>query len=168
MIFADASVIIALAKIDRLRILKQLYEEVAISPQVKVEVVDQGRAINALEVRMVEKGLEESWINEVRPTFKEKRVAQQLMESSRLHQGEAESLALASLRKLTVLIDDKEARVVADTMDLKYLGTAGVLLQAFIKGFLNYEELEISIRDLGKVIWLPPDVVAEILKTAGR
>ena len=166
MIVADASVVIALAKICKLRLLKLLYEEVVIAPQVKIEVVDKGRTISTPEVRKVEKALEKSWIREVRPISKEKRFARRVIENTHLHEGEAESLALAFLRKLMVLIDDKEARAMAEAIDLEYLGSAGVLLEAFIKGFLDYGELENAVRDLGKAIWLSPDAVAEILKTA--
>lgn len=166
MIIADASIVIALAKISKLELLKLLYEEVAIGPKVKVEVIDKGKAINAREVKKIEKGLEEAWIREIRLTTKEKGLAGRILKDTRLDRGEAESLALASRRRLMIVIDDKEARAMAEAMDVEYLGTAGVLLEAFVKGHMSYEELEEAVRDLGKVVWLSPDVVVEVLKTA--
>ncbi len=166
MIVADASVLIVLSKIGRVRLLRLLYEQVVIGPVVKAEVVDRGKAISAAEVRQVEKGLEESWIREVLTTNREKRLIQRILDSIRLGEGEAESLALASTRKLIVLIDDKEARAIAKAMEIEHMGTAGVLLEAFIKRHLTYNELEEAVRDLGGVMWLSPDIVTDIMRTA--
>jgi hypothetical protein len=166
LVVADASVLIVLAKMGRVRLLRLLYEQVIIGPVVKAEVIDKGRVINAPEVSLIEKGVEESWIQEVRPTIKEKRLTQRVLEDTRLHPGEAESLSLACLREVGVLVDDKEARVIAEAMGVERVGTVGVLLEAFVKEHITYEELEKSVRDLGKVMWLSPDVVADVLRTA--
>lgn len=46
------------------------------------------------------------------------------------------------------------------------LGHCGVLLEAYVKEHIDYDELEDAVRDLGKATWLSPDVIADILKTA--
>lgn len=166
MIVIDASPLIALAKIGRLRLLKKVYREVAIGPVVKVEAVERGRDIKAPEVSQIELGIEEGWICEFKPTAREKKMVQRLLKSTRLDEGEAESLVLALCRKLMVVLDDKEARATAEAKGLKYIGTAGILLEAFMKGALSLDELEEAVRDLGGVLWLSPEVVAEILKKA--
>ncbi|MBI4287518.1 MAG: hypothetical protein HY671_03685 [Chloroflexi bacterium] len=166
MIVADASALIALAKIRKLRPLKRLYGQVAVGPQVKIEVIDQGREISAPEIRIVEIGLEESWIRQVRLMFREKRLVERILNSTHLHQGEAETLAIAASRKLPAIVDEKEARVMAEAMDIEHVGAAGVLLEAYVKEHMNYDELEEAVRDLGKATWLSPDVIADILKTA--
>ena len=91
---------------------------------------------------------------------------QGILRTTRLDEGEAESLALAQSRKLTLVVDDKEGRAIAATLDTPYLGTAGVLLEGFLKDRLSFEELEDTVQDLTRVIWLSPAVVAEILKRA--
>lgn len=166
MIVADASVLIALAKMQRLHLLKDVYGEAFVGPVVKTEVVDQGRTIVALGVEQVEKALEAGWLRLVRLSAKEHRIMQGILRTTRLDEGEAESLALAQSRKLTLVVDDKEGRAVAATLDTPYLGTAGVLLEGFLKGWLSFEELEDTVQDLSRVIWLSPAVVAEILKRA--
>jgi hypothetical protein len=110
--------------------------------------------------------MRESWLKEVRLTPREKDLARRLSKDTNLDQGEVECLALAHFRRLTALIDDKEARMIAESMGLKRLGTVGIFLEALSKGHMTYSELEEGIRDLGKVLWLAPDVVAEVLKTA--
>ncbi len=44
------------------------------------------------------------------------------------------------------------------------MGTAGVLLEAFFSGKVDFSGLEAAIANLSRVIWLVPDVVAEILR----
>lgn len=166
MIVTDASVLIALSKIGKLHLLKLVYKMVVIGPMVKEEVIDRGKAINALEVRHIEAGLREKWIRVVQLTGRERALMQRLTEKNRLGEGESESLALASIRSLMVMLDDKEARLMAEDLKVEYIGTAGILLAAFSRNRLTYVELETTIRDLGKVIWLAPDVVAEIFKMA--
>jgi predicted nucleic acid-binding protein len=133
-------------------------------PVVKAEVVDRRRAISVPGGEQVEKAFEDDWIQVVRVSTKEKRLDQRIRAQSRLHAGEGE--ALASSRGLRLIVDDKEARAHAETMNLDYVGTAAVLLEAFLEGHLNFEEIEDAVNDLSRTMWISPAVVAEILKRA--
>jgi predicted nucleic acid-binding protein len=165
-IVADASVLIALAKMRRLNLLKDVYGDTILGPAVKTEVVDQGREIGAPGVEQVEKALEAGWLRVVRLSVKEQRIMQGILRATRLDEGEAESLALAQSRNATLIVDDKDGRGMAATLGVAYQGTAGVLLEAFLKGRLSFEELEDTVQDLNRVMWLSPAVVAEILSRA--
>jgi predicted nucleic acid-binding protein len=170
-IIADATVLIALAKTGRLGLLRELYGEVAVGPRVKAEVVEGGREIHAPEVSVIEAAFAAKWMREVTPTSRERQLSRRISKGSRLHEGEAEAIALASSRGAMVLLDDKEARLMADATTVRYMGTAGVLLEAFFRGRLDFGGLEGAISELSRVIWLSPDVVAEILRRgreAGR
>lgn len=166
MIVADASVIIALAKMRRLELLREVYSEVVLVPAVKTEVLDQGKAILAPGVERVEDAVQKGWIQIARLKREEKLLAAKILKNSCLGEGEAQSLALAHSRKLMVILDDKEARAHADLLDLEYVGTAGVLLEGFLGGHLTFQQLEEDVQDLSRTIWLSPAVVAEILKRA--
>ena len=54
----------------------------------------------------------------------------------------------------------------AAMLGISYLGTAGVFLEAFLRGRLSLPQLEEAVQDLSQVIWLSPAVVAETLKRA--
>jgi len=166
LIVVDASAFIALAKVGRLRLLPEACGWAGITPAVRREVVEEGRAAGAPEVRQIERAIEEQWIREVRLSVAEKKLARQMVTGARLGKGESESLALARSRNWTVVLDDKEARWLAETAGVEYLGTAGVLLEAFVAGRFDYDELRDAVGDLAKVLWLSPDVVVEILKKA--
>jgi uncharacterized protein len=166
MIVIDASVLIALAKMRRLDLLRELYGDVLIGPVVKAETVDAGKRISAPGVQRIEKAIDDGWLQIARLSLKEKKTAQSVVSKSRLDAGEAESIALASSRKLIVIIDDKEARSFAEAMGVQFCGTAGMLLQGFVKRHLTLDQLDDAIQELSKAMWLAPAVVAEILKTA--
>jgi len=165
-IIADASAIIALAKIRRLELPSQVYGAVLVGPVVKVEVLDQGRAISAPGIEQVEDAIQKGLVQIARLSVKEKSLVQRILRSSRLHEGEAESLAIAGSRKLMVILDDREARAYAELLQLEFIGTAGVLLEAFLQRHLSLEQLEEAVEDLSGAIWLAPGVVTEILKRA--
>ena len=166
MIVVGASPLIALGKMRRLEILRELYGDVLMGPTVKEEVVDKGKIIGAQGVELIEKALDEGWIQVVRLSARERKTAQRIMKATRLDAGETESLALAQSRKKMVIVDDREARAMAAAMGLELIGTAGVLLEGFLKGHLTMEQLEDAVRELSRTIWLSPAVVAEILKRA--
>lgn len=165
-VVVDASPVIVLAKMGRLNLLKAVYAEVPMSPGVKSEVIDRGRARNAAEVRLVEGGFREGWIRELSPSSAEKELAGEILGSSGLGKGEAETIALGRLRNTAVVLDDKEARAVAQAMNVECVGTAGLLLEAFIRGALSYVALEEAVIELAGVMWISPEVVAEILARA--
>ncbi len=98
MIVADASPLIVFAKVGRLRLLKELYDEVLIGPVVKEETIDAGKVVRALGVEQLEAAMEDGWLQTVRLTSEEQNLLQQLGARSRLDQGETESNALASVR----------------------------------------------------------------------
>ena len=166
MIVADASVLIALAKMRRLELLGRVYGDVLIGPVVKAETVDAGKRISAPGVERIEKAIDDGWLQIARLSPKEKKTAQRIVSKSRLDGGEAESIAIATSRKLIVIIDDREARSFAEAIGVQFCGTAGMLLRAFVKKHLTLDQLDDAVQELSKTIWLAPAVVAEILKTA--
>ena len=146
--------------------LRTVYGAILLGPVVHHEVVAQGQRLHARGVEQVEQALEESWLQVVRPTTGEQKLTVRLLRTTRLDDGEAEALALASRRKLLLVADDQEARHVAEALGIAYIGTAGVLLEAYLRRHLTLAGLEDVLTDLTKVLWLSPTVVAAILKKA--
>ena len=166
MIIADASVLIALAKMRRLDLLKALYGDVLIGPQVKAETVDAGKRISAPGVERIEKALDDGWLQVARLSSKEKSTANRIISKGGLGAGEAECIALARSRRLILILDDRAARSFAEVMGITFLGTARMLFHAFAKKHLTLAELEGVVEALSQTIWLAPAVVADILKKA--
>jgi len=162
----DASVLITLAKIRRLTLLKVLYGQVLIGPVVKKEVVDEGKRVTASGVQYVEQALQDGWLRIATIGRSGRGMQERLAKTTTLHRGEVEAISIAKERGMILVVDDKEARSVANALGIKYLGTAGVLLAACRHKHLTLEEFEDAIGDLTRVLWLSPTVVAAILKMA--
>ncbi|WP_370623522.1 DUF3368 domain-containing protein [cf. Phormidesmis sp. LEGE 11477] len=116
-IVSDSTCLIGLERINRLDILPQLYSTFWIPPAVKAEV---GFALPWLKVRQVEN---QTLVNSFR---------------SQIGWGESEAIALAlELEAITILLDDKKARRVAEQFDLSMTGTVGMLLKAKRQGVVD-------------------------------
>ena len=168
MTVADAPPLIALARIHRLDLLQDLYEHVLIGSVVKAETIDAGRAVQAPGVERLEAAVDAGWLRVADPTDAQADLVQRLSQRSRLHEGEIESISLAHARKLPLVADDKEARSIAGIVGVPLVGTAGVLLQAYLQRSFGLDSLEKALRDLGETLWLSPSVVAEILRRARK
>lgn len=166
MIVSDASPLIALSKIQRLGLLRSLYEQVLISPAVRSEVLGSAEHVRPAEVAPVRTAMREGWIKEVPLKASESRFAELLSQNASIHRGEAESIALATLRRLLLIVDDKEARVIAASNQASFIGTAAVLLEGYLRNLYPFEELEEAVRELGRVIWLSSAVATEIFRRA--
>lgn len=115
---ADASVLIALEKIDLLPVLCKLYKEIVLPDAVVRELGNVN--ITCHSVRKVES-----------------RLINILMRDLNLGRGEAEVIALAYETGLKALIDDLKARKVAEDLGLSISGSIGVLLKAEKLGLIE-------------------------------
>jgi predicted nucleic acid-binding protein len=116
MIIADTSPLNYLILIDTVEILSELFEEVAIPPAVKQELLAPGAAEKVRK-----------WV-ETSPQWLKVKAISKIDESIRLGSGEIEAISLAvELRAAAILIDDKAARVSAKERKLKVIGTLGIL-----------------------------------------
>jgi predicted nucleic acid-binding protein len=62
------------------------------------------------------------------------------------------------------ILDDKAARSFAEVLGITFLGTAGLLFEAFLKKHWTLAELEDAVEALSQIIWLSPGVVSDILR----
>ncbi len=117
-IISDTSCLIALSKIDKLDILRKLYQEVIITREVQNEFGDSLPA----------------WIiiSEVKNKKK------QIEIETRLDKGEASSIALAlEISNSTLIIDEVKGRKIAKSLNINIIGTIGVLILADKKGLVK-------------------------------
>jgi len=161
---SNTSPLIALAKIGRLRLLKDLYGTVIIPPKVNEECIDKGKAIGAPDAYEIEKAVQEGWIKEATLDRKSRARVEHLMRHAQIGQGEAEALIVAQAKKLPVILDEADARAVARGLKIEYMGTLMVPYEAFVRRLIPHEELVAILTDLSKVLWVSPTVIAEILR----
>lgn len=163
---SNASPIIALAKIGRLQLLKNLYGLIFIPPSVKAEVVDKGKDLGAPDALEIEGAINEGWIKVAKLTKVQNHSVRRLVDRARIGLGEAGALTIARSRRMLVILDDKEARAMAKSFGLEYTSTVMVLYEAFVKKLISYDELLEDLTKLTRVMWISTDVITEVIKKA--
>ena len=127
-IIVNSTPLIALAKANKLEILKEMYEHIIIPEAVYREVTEKddvaAQRIEAarewIEVRKVDSNLDRR------------------MYKAKLHDGEVEVMLLAQeIGADAVVIDDGAARKTAEYLELPLTGTLGVMIKAKQRGLLE-------------------------------
>lgn len=130
-VVSNAGPLIALAKIGRFELLRELFGKLYIPQAVynEVVVVGTGRAGANETGQAVGDWIE---VQEVKDLVMVKSLL------TKLGKGEAEAIALALETKANlVLLDDYKARTTAEFMGLNMTGTVGMLSQARKKGLIS-------------------------------
>ena len=157
-IVVNTSPWIALSLCGEISLLNILYSEVYIPFAVKEEIMTGGeKSIGVCELRA------SSWVKIEKIIDAEK--VRLLHE---LDQGEAEVIILAKEKGIKyVLIDEKVARLQANVLGLKVVGTLGLLLKAKKKGLIPAVKPLIQ-KILEHGIWIKDEIVKGILKESGE
>lgn len=156
-VVVNSTVIIGLAKINRLDILKSLFEEVYISQSVYEEIISGGKGkYGVIEIK------QSDWIE----TKKVKNILAVRNLELDLDRGESETIVLAEeLCVDYVILDDERARDAARCLNLEVIGTIGLLVRAKKKGLVKkVKPLLDELRN--KKFWFSEDLYIEILKVA--
>jgi len=155
MIISDSSPLIALAKIGRSKLLRDLFKGIYISKAVHREVVVHGK--EKIGEKEVTQGIKKGWIKvlEVR-----EREPYALL----LGEGEGETIALAKERRARVVImDNRKGYILAKTLGITVIGTLGVILLAYKSGMSSNmrDELD-NLRENG--FWFSDRLYRELIK----
>ena len=161
MITSNSSPLILLAKINNLILLEKLYNKVTIPYEVYKEVVIKGKNENYSDAGLVEKFVNEFiFVKDLNQEYRKE--AEKL--KSILGSGESEAIALSVQEKSALLlIDNSEPRKIANLKGIKCRSTPGILLEAFRKKVITFDEYECLIMELSKYAWLSGDIVAYFL-----
>ena len=127
-VVSDTSVINNLAAINQLYLLQQLYGTILIPEAVYLELNDPSFPVaGATEVKTFD------WIQT--HVVSDHKLIRAL--SNELDEGEAEAIALAiEIQADRILIDERQGRLVAARLNLRYTGILGVLVEAKSQGLI--------------------------------
>ena len=154
----DSSPLIALAIIGQLDLLIKLYQRVVVPPEVWEEVTVRGAGLpGASEVSQC------AWMEVQSPAFE---TLQSL--SILVDRGEAQAIALAfTLPGSTVLLDDAQARRVAERFGVPRIGTMGILRRAKRSGLIEAISPYVAqLQESG--IYIRQSLIDAILRDAGE
>jgi len=159
-VVSNSSILISLSSIKKLSLLKKEFAKIYIPEAVWKEVVEEGKGqIGAEEVE------KSNWIRTVK--VKDQNLVSALNES--LDLGESEAIALAlQLSGDIILLDEKEARMMAAKYGLKPLGTIGILILAKKKKRINSLKIELDklINESG--FRISPEIYKKVLEEVGE
>lgn len=157
-IIADSGPLISLAIIDRLNLLKQLYPRVVVPPAVWHEVTIKGKGMPGAEAVA-----HLSWLEMQKPKPEALTPLSIIVAP-----GEAEAIALAqAIEGSIVLLDDSQARRIAERFDVPRIGTLGILRRAKNKGMV--EEIKPMIEQLqDNHIYMAENLIQAILDSVGE
>lgn len=160
-VIADSSVLINFAIIDELRLLNHYFKKIFIPQEVYNEIVVKGKGKPGCQEVIT--AIKNKWFEVVEVQDK---TLFKLLEKD-LDVGEAACIAIAVTEKYDlVLLDEQEAREIADLYKLKKTGTIGVLLRAKFDGKIT------SLKDvLNRLInesdfWISENLYKMIIKEA--
>ncbi len=157
-VVVNSTPLIALAKIGRLDLLRELYGRVFIPPAVFDEVCAK-RDVASEQLRA-----NLDWI-EV-PHFRQRLEDVSLM-PARLHAGEVEAIMLTrALEADYIILDDNAAKKTAEYLGFKVIGTLGVLITAKRLGLID--DIEAAISDLRRIGFWVSDRVLEMVRRAAE
>lgn len=163
LVISDSSTLIHLASIGRLALLKAFYSQIVVPPAVWREVVEQGKGrAGAGEVEQARRA---GWIKVVAPVDE---VLLQLLVRE-LDDGESEVIALAVERQASlVLLDESEARDIAELYGLAKTGVIGLLIRARQAGHIALlkPELDRLLHQGG--FWIAKGLYERVLNAVGE
>lgn len=124
MIVSNSSPLIVFSKINRLSLLEEMFDEVYIPKAVSEEITKGRKGAEIVKNKWIK-------IKEI----KDRDFAKYL--SKMIGKGEAEAIILAKEHKSKLLIDDAEGRKHAELLDLKFMGSLGLLKLAKKRGLIK-------------------------------
>lgn len=167
-VVSDSTPLIFLAKIGRLSLLKEVFGRVTIPETVFNEAVTQGKALLMSDASIIDETVG-TWIIKEHVKPEVDREFHFIDTNFRLGLGEKEALKLCKqLNAWFFIVDDKEARKVSRILNIKPLGTCGVIVQACRQGSITNEEaLQILDELVKNGFRLSPTVYRRVMDELG-
>ena len=146
-----ATPLIYLGKINVLKKITHFPEEKYTTESVYQEVVVEGKNSGNPEVFLIE-SLLDAGILKIKTPADDRYIAH-LKENPRIHKGDAEVLALTLELDGIALLDDEEARGMAEIEGIEHHGTIYLLLRMMKMGLLTKEETIDSLDEMLRMGW---------------
>ncbi|MEM2922691.1 MAG: DUF3368 domain-containing protein [Candidatus Bathyarchaeia archaeon] len=147
----NATPLIYLTKIGLCRVFEELRCEKLTTPNVKTEVVDEGRRKGVPDALVFDKMFRNNVFRVVE--VKDEAFLTSLLGTRGLHITDAEVLASAKELDGVAIIDDEVARKTAKIYGISYAGTPYVLIKAISQGLITKERAKQAVNDMISVGW---------------
>ena len=147
----NSTPLIYLAKVGLSGVLEGLSGGKVTSPEVKREVVDEGKRRGVADAVVLEKLFDSEVFRVVEP--KDKEFLSRLLKTRGLHVTDAEVLVLARELNGLAVVDDEVARKTAKVYGVAYVGTPYVLVRAVSEALVNKERAKQAVNEMISAGW---------------
>jgi len=147
----NSTPLIYLAKVGLSKVLEDLKGEKVTSPEVKREVVNEGKRKGVPDAVVLEKLFESRVFRIVEP--KNKELLSRLLKTKGLHVTDAEVLALAKELDGLAVVDDEVARKTAKVYGIAYVSTPYVLVRAVSEGVITRNTAHQAVNEMVSAGW---------------
>jgi len=142
----NSTPLIYLTKVGLSKVFENLEEEKVTSPEVKREVVDEGKRRGVPDAVVLEKLFSSKVFRVVEP--KDKGFLSRLLKTRGLHVTDAEVLALAKESDGLAVVDDEVARKTAKVYGIAYVGTPYILVRAVSEGTITRNRARQAVNEM--------------------
>ncbi len=158
----DATPLIYLGKVNLIEKIKHFPEEKYTTKSVYREVVEEGKKGGKPEAMLIENLVKSEIIKLKTPT--DKRYISHLRENPKIHEGDIDVLALAYELDGVALMDDEEARGIAEIEGIEHHGTIYLLLRMVKMMLVTKEEALAGLNEMIRMGWrCSTELYAEML-----
>lgn len=149
-VVSDAGPLIHLAQINKLYLVKKLFNQVIITSKVKREAVDEGVRLGHADAQLIGKAVEEEWIKFEDFPKRLAKASKRLAEDENISLADAETLLFAREKGAEVLVDEKALSNLARMFGLKTWNTWTALLESLSMDYIEVSDIEAAIKELGE------------------
>lgn len=162
---SDTSPLIWLAKVGKINLLKELFEEIIIPQKVYEEAVEKGLQHGFSDAIIIKECVNQGWIKLSKLNPKDNDLIQRISEHAfEIHLGEAQAIVLAREMGILLLMDESAGRAFAEAWGLKVKGTIYIIISALRTGLINKTEAkETVLMMVGKGFRLEPNLLAKLI-----
>jgi len=140
---SNATHLIYLARLGKLHLLREMFTQVQIPPEVKTETVDRGKTKGYSDAYVIEQALNDGWLISTPLTKENSKKSEALAQMTGIDIGEAQAIILTKQKnEKVVLIDQSNAREVARHLGLNPRGTIYIILTATKRKIITKDDAE--------------------------
>ena len=147
----NSTPLIYITKIGLSKVFEGLKNEKITSPQVRREVVDEGKRKGVPDAIVLERVFQNNVFKVIEPA--NRKFLASLLETRGLHLTDAEVLTIAKERDGIAVIDDEVARKTAKVYGISYVGTPYLLVKAILQRLITKERAKQAINEMVFTGW---------------
>jgi len=147
----NATPLIYITKVGLSKVFEDLKDEKLTSPEVKKEVVDEGKRKGVPDAIVLEKMFKNNVFKVTEAT--NKTFLASMLKTKGLHITDAEVLVIARENDGIAVIDDEVTRKTAKIYGISYVGTPYILMKAVVQRLISKERAKQAINEMISAGW---------------